>query len=317
MKNFLLSCICGLLLCVYSCKHDADSSWPNDEASLADGPGILSINELLFNPPADGMDFVELVNVSADNLQLSAFSLANRNSKGEVAAVKPLPSMLLPPAAYVLLCCDTSWMSAYYHLPDTARVLSMKSLPAYANASGSVVLLSSDGSIVDEFPYQDDFHHPLVSDKKALSLEKLHPLLPSANSFSWTTAALDVGGATPAARNSQYRARFAQLTQRKHDCFEVLQRGIQPNKLSSCSQWIFAYHFEETYIMTLLLYDVDGLPCATIADNLLLGSSGNLSWPGIDDEGRVLPPGDYILKADAYTISGKTWHKTFALRVEE
>ena len=309
----LLAAYCLLLLLMCACSpsfsEDAFAQCP----SVDDAPSLLSINELLFNPLGDGVDYVELVNVSSDTLEMSRFRIANRNSKAEVANVKTLSSKRLPPGAYVLLCSDTAWLTRHYYLPDSANVLLVKALPSYANASGCVVLLDAQSDIVDEFPYDEDYHHPLVSDAEALSLEKRHPCLSSVLPSSWTTAALDKGGGTPGYVNSQYRDGLMRPSEALG--FSLVSAAFCPQALSVASQCLLSYRLDDSYIASIVVYDLQASPCATIANNLLLGSVGCIAWSGCDDEGKVLFPGTYLLRVQAYALSGKNYSKTFVISI--
>lgn len=283
------------------------------ENPAAEAPAILSINELLFNPLGDGVDYVEVVNVSSDTLDMSRFRLANRNSKGEVANIKSLAYRLLPPNAYLLLCSDTAWVKAHYVLPDSANVLIVKTMPSFANAGGYVVLLDERSAIVDEFPYEESYHHPLVGDVEGLALEKLHPSLPSAAPDSWTTAALDVGGGTPAYVNSQYRP--SMLVSTHAQGFYLENAVFYPQALSSDAQCLLHYRFDETYVANVTVYDLYAFPCARLANNLLLGKSGCLVWTGCDDDGNALFPATYLIHVEAYSWSGNTYAETFVVRI--
>lgn len=325
MKNHLRSLKRPVLYALYlSLLFVAACAPPSSEEALAlssffdaqhppcdASPSILSINELLFDPLGDGVDFVEVVNVSSDSLQMSRFRLANRNSKGEVANVKALASKLLPPGAYLLLCSDTARLAQDYVLPDSANVLIVKTMPSYANAGGYVVLLDEHDAIVDEFPYDADYHHPLVSDAESLSLEKLHPSLSSFCAASWTTAALDAGGATPGYVNSQYRD-YLQESLSKEGCF-MQHDAFCPQALSAASQLVVTYAFDDVYVASLVVYDAAGLACAHPYNNVLLGSRGCLVWNGLDDEGNILFPGVYFLVIEAFTSKGNTYEATFVL----
>ncbi len=316
-----LACLLFFADCSQSPSIDAfANSDLVDSLSQMPLPKILSINELLFNPSGNGVDYVELVNVSSDTLDMAAFRLANRNSKAEIANVKALPSLFLPPGAMLLITSDTAWVAANYHLPDTSRAVLLKSMPSYANVGGCVVLLDVAGMLVDEFPYREDFHHPLVSDAESLSLEKLHPFLPSALPSSWTTASIDAGGGTPGFCNSQYRefSYFGGVSETEDsgkEGFRLLSKECCPRALSSSSQLFLSYRLEGSYVATVRIFDLEGFPCATLADNFLLGASGFFSWAGVDDEGNAVLPGTYIVKVQAFAMDGKIFSESFVVRI--
>lgn len=313
-QKSISTAICCFLVCCACSRQVSDEAFAQESISQ-DCPKILSINELLFDPLGDGVDYVELVNVSSDSLNLLHYCLGNRNSKAEIANVKSLPSVFVPPGGYVLICSDTVWVSANYHLPDTARVAIVKALPSYANAGGAVVLLNTNGDLVDEFAYHPDYHHPLVSDAESLSLEKLHPALSSYDAMSWTSAAVDAGGGTPGFRNSQFRPNAVASKPDGKEGFSLLHEQCRPAALSADAQVLMRYRFAEPRVADIRVYDLDGVLCKSLANNILLGSEGIFAWQGTDDAGEVVFPGMYVVSIQAFSLHGDVYSKSFAVGV--
>lgn len=266
---------------------------------------ILSINEILFDPIGDGVDFVEIVNTSDAVVDLKQYSIGNRNAKGEINTVKSLTSktVLLKPGGYCLLTADTARVREDYGFPADSLRLEIKSFPSYPNESGYVLLLDKDRAVVDEFDYSKSMHHTLVTAREGISLEKRHPRLPSSQTDSWTSASAGSGFGTPGRRNSQYwdiEADFRDFT----DGFYTEQTCIYPMSQSRGASLVLHYRFSETCLANIRVYDSRGLLWARIADNLLLGTEGCIGWDGTDGRGEMLPYGRYLVRAEYFSLSG-------------
>ena len=88
MKQKSISTAIGCFLICCACSRQVSDEAFAQESISQECPKILSINELLFDPLGDGVDYVELVNVSSDSLNLLHYCLGNRNSKAEIANVR-------------------------------------------------------------------------------------------------------------------------------------------------------------------------------------------------------------------------------------
>src|SRR5205085_1337477 len=143
--------------------------------------GDVVINEVLFNPKPDGEDYVEIYNRSTKVIDAVTLSIANRNSAGNIAAIKQMAtsSRYLFPGDYAVITTDAGALARQYFVKDPDAVLSLTSLPAYPNDKGTVVLLNRNGIVIDEFAYSEDFHFSLISDKEGVALERIDPTGPT------------------------------------------------------------------------------------------------------------------------------------------
>ena len=355
-------CLC-LCLCLemLSCASGTEVVSLGEQTAAYECP-VLSINELLSDPVGDGVDYLEVVNTSADTLDAACYKVAHRNTKGEVADAKALSSepFPLPPGAYLLLSADTARVALDYGFRSGELRLQIKSFPSMPNDAGFALLLDSDGQVVDELPYTKAFHHPLLSDREGYALEKLHPCLPSGLSDSWTSAADDAGRGTPGRPNSQFRPALSALlqsgtvnsdgmagnggTESGNGPFgtDVMAGNegtetsagaessgiaagtigfwldadtIRPQSRGPQSQLLVCYRLDETYVISIRVFDRSGRQRGAVCLNALGGTAGCFVWNGTASDGEALPCGRYLLRVEAFRAQGGRLRCSLPVRV--
>jgi hypothetical protein len=80
---------------------------------------------------------------------------------------------IVEPGNFVVIGEDPNFVIENYpnHDPETFII---NDLPSYANDSGTVVLLQGS-SIMDQVPYNDDWHLSVIDDLNGVSLERIDP----------------------------------------------------------------------------------------------------------------------------------------------
>ena len=136
-------------------------------ASMADSLDVV-INEILFNPRAGGVDYVELYNRSTKIIDLKKLSLANRNSTAQISNIFPLSSFgnLLLPGMYVVVTADASLVKRDYICLNPESFTEPSSMPSFNDDQGDVVLLNEQGKIVDELAYDATLHVAYCASKQ-------------------------------------------------------------------------------------------------------------------------------------------------------
>jgi len=263
-------------------------------------PGDVVINEVLYDPRGSGSDFVELYNRSSKVLSLAGWKLANV-SNGVVGAATTITgaSVLLLPGQYVLITEDQANIVAEYPQSQVDRFL-VADLPSYNNGAGSVVLQDPGGVQLDRFDYSDDLHFVLLNQTEGVSLERVDPDRPSGDNSNWHSAAADAGYATPGFQNSQYSPAEGDGGELTADpaIFSPDNDGFQ-DILN------LTYRFEEPgYVGTMVVFDIAGRESRHLMDNVLLGTSGTLSWDGILDTGDKARIGPYVVYFEVYDLAG-------------
>lgn len=271
--------------------------------ALPDNPlaGDLVINEVLFNPYAGGVDFVEIFNKSDKVFDINKIWIANRNrttgALNEFYVASDTARFLFP-YGYAVLTANPKQVEQFYFVENPSMLIWSSKMPAYPSDNGYVLVLDEFGEILDEFYYTDKMHFKLLTDVKGVSLERINPDLPSNDASSWQSAAQNAGFATPTAKNSQYRD-----PEKAEDFFEIAEKVFSPDGDGYNDVLLISYNMpDEGYTANIMVFDSKGRRVRRLASNLTLGTSGTIKWDGVTDENRKAPVGAYIVYIEVFTL---------------
>lgn len=262
------------------------------------------LNEILFDPRPNAYDYVECLNTSPRILDASRLFIGNRNSAGAVASIRPMsvkPRCIFP-GDFIVLTEDAASLALQYLVKNPDRVFEVTSLPSFPDDAGTVVLLNGRGEVTDELKYDRDWHFALVTDREGLSLERLNPRAPTQSASNWHSAGSTAGYGTPTYSNSQFRRPdpIAATVAISPPCFSPDNDGQD--------DWAsLQYKITESgWVANVQILDGRGRPVRSLVRNALLGLEGSWVWNGLDDQGRKLPLGVYIVYTDLFNLQGKT-----------
>lgn len=261
----------------------------------------LVINEILFNPFPDGVDFLELYNNSGHILDLDGLEILNSSRSEGAIYVDDGPDLF--PGNYLLICSDTAGLYPY-DLPVDLNYF-LLDLPPFNNDKGNITL-QYQGAMIDSFDYDEDMHFPLISDPEGVSLERISPSLESNDQNSWHSASGLVGGATPGKQNSQFRV----FNNSRKAEFSLLSSVFSPDNDGFEDQMMIHYQLDKAgYLATLMVYDISGQFVRTLVNNRLLGLSGFISWDGLSENASYLPLGPYLIHCQVFDLEGNRLHQ--------
>ena len=140
----------------------------------------LLINEILFDPLPDGVDFVELYNTSDKALDLSLLRLGNLDA-GSISHIEPITDQhyLFPPKSYRVFTTDIAAVKAQYPTKDAKAFFQVADLPSMGDTGGSIAVATASLEVLDAFSYTDDLHFALLNEKEGVSLERVHFDMPT------------------------------------------------------------------------------------------------------------------------------------------
>lgn len=262
----------------------------------------LVINEILFNPLPLGTEYVEIYNRSSKVIDLSKISIANRNSSNVISNIKLLTgeNVLLFPKEFMLLSTDPVAVKKQYITTNPDAFLKLVSMPSFPNDKGNVIILNSQGNIVDAVKYSEKWHFPLIHNPKGVSLERIDYEAPSVET-NFHSAATSVNYGTPGYKNSQYK-----LNEEMRGDITVTSEIFSPDNDGIDDFITINYSFPSAgYVANITIFDASGRPVRFLQKNSLCGIKGYYRWDGLDDKNRKLPQGIYIIHTDIFNKDGK------------
>jgi len=270
--------------------------------------GII-INEVLFNPLGDGVDFVELYNRSANAIDLQELFLASVKNlppnppDTQSVSISASCSALLP-SQYLVLTSDQQKVKDQYYCPDPYAFLEMESFPSFNNDQGYVVLMNSEKLVIDGMHYSEDMHFLMLNSTEGVSLERISPDRLGDYPENWHSASETAGFGTPGYRNSQH------LEITADDVVLSIQPEVfSPDGDGRDDQLGIVYSFDSPgKLMTVLIFNAEGRLARTLVNNEMPGTQGIYSWDGTLDDRTSAQNGIYIVYMEVLGMDGKTSH---------
>ncbi|GHS99662.1 hypothetical protein FACS189421_10530 [Bacteroidia bacterium] len=270
------------------------------------GPSDVIINEILFNPPTGGNEYVELYNRSDKVLDLRYLSITSRKpSDGSFNKAYPLTTLplFLYPQEYVVVTKDRNLVCGFFTCHEESFFTEPQAMPSLANTSGCAVILNNiTNEIVDQFYYNESMHSKGISTKKGVSLERIRFDVPADEPTNWASASGISGNGTPGYVNSQHSEGVGIENPSKNSI------TIEYPAWGDDSYGIRYQLDKPGYNCRLFIYDAIGRRMNTVANNELLGSQGVIYWNGQGNSGRKLTAGIYIVYLEVFDMSGNV-HK--------
>ncbi|OUJ75095.1 lamin tail domain-containing protein [Hymenobacter crusticola] len=261
-------------------------------------PGDIVINEVLFNPRTGGVDFVELLNRSAQYLDVHGWQLSSETVTGTDVLDITTEPYVLAPGQLVVLTTRPDVVQNHYPTHDAAAFLAMNSFPSLPDDAGTVVVLDATGQTLDRYTYDKSQHLALLDDLNGVSLERVRPEGPSLAS-NFHSAASAVGYATPGRPNSQY-----QPDPGGDKFFRIDPEIFTPDGDGQQDLTTVNYRLNQPgYVASVTVYDAQGALVRHLVRNETLAVSGFWPWDGLSNQGRKAPVGYYVFYIELFQPS--------------
>jgi len=270
-------------------------------ASLPDSFDIV-VNEILFNPKSDGVDYIELYNRSEKMIDLKSLHIANLNSLGVIDNIISLPDdgYLFFPKQMLVFTTSSSMVKRNYvsNYPD--NIITVNELPSFNDDEGNVILLNEQGNIIDKLSYKDDWHFKLLNDVEGIALERINYDSKTQDENNWHSASATVGFGTPADKNSQCMDNNI-----LSGSINVEPKIISPNNDGFDDVAAIYYSFPEPgYVANIIIFDISGNRVKHLKTNALCGSQGIYNWDGLNDKHQRISTGQYIVYTEVFNVKG-------------
>ena len=289
---------------VTDCSGNEIGGFNTAKTGLAIEPDTqdIVINEIMFNPPSYGYDYVEFYNRSQRVFDLNHLYLASRGLNGDPADPKMLNpyTLLFFPGEYYVVTENGAWVTQQYSVQTPAHLLTIPQLPSMPDDNGRIVLLNAAGTFIDALDYDHSWHFSLITNEEGVALERLSSSLPTQDQSNWSSAASTAKYGTPTARNSQSaesNTSAAELT--------VTPKIFSPDNDGNDDYCFIHYHLPEAgYVANVLIFDANGRTVRKLNQNSTLAQEGSFRWDGLDDAQRRLPVGNYIIYVELFNGGG-------------
>lgn len=235
--------------------------------------GQILISELLFDPPKDSFDYIEIqtsVPINLKNWKL-------RRIFGQRSEEISLATQYLVSQPYQVFTTDT--LSLKLQFPMATNMIQVPKLPTLPQDSATLLLLDPKGKVYDRIHYHTKMHAALLDSPKGKALERMNN--------TWKTASMDSGYGTPGYENSQ----------------NVTESGnsfrTEPEVFSDEVSLHYILQNSELYARIMII-DRDGQVIFKYPTPYYLGTNGKITWNGCDSRGQSLPNGLYIFRIQVY-----------------
>ncbi len=266
----------------------------------------LLISEVLFNPYPEGADFVEIFNNSGHPVDLSGLSLATRDGTDKLIQLSQISvvQQYLEAGEYLAVSKSLDGILRFYQVKCKECLLQMEKFPGLSDLIGCVVLLDSNGEIIDEMNYTDGMHDALITESEGVSLERISYSASSSLQKNWKSASRSAGFATPGYKNSV--CEVADSTGRIIFVDPVI---FSPNGDGLRDQLIISlFTGVPGCLLNITILNCAGSVIRKLANNFTSGSSDQIIWNGLDADFQKVQPGIYILDISIFYQTGK--HKS-------
>jgi hypothetical protein len=265
--------------------------------------GDVVINEILFNAPTGGRDFVELYNRSTKNISLKGWTIAD-NYGGFISTPDTIANrnFIMFPNDYLVLTREDGTLQELYPQTIQSRVWDVPGLADFGSTEDVVYLLMPNITVGDQLDYSADWHYPLLDITDGVSMERLSSERPTNDATNWHSASEFSGFATPGFKNSQ-----AKLEQQIEAELQVDPEIFSPDNDGYQDVVSFGYKFEKGgYTGNITIADSEGRIVKRLMQNQLLGAEGYISWDGTNEDKLKADIGIYVVMFEVFDTTGKT-----------
>lgn len=268
----------------------------------------LVINEILFNPLDNGVDFVEIYNRSAKIIDLAQVWLGDvrqspPNLPDTTLKIISSSSVLILPEQYLVLTTSPVKVKQQYITLNPVNFVTVPSFPSYPNTNATALLKSAAGELIDLMSYHEDMHYPLLNSFKGVSLERIDFDRKSDDLTNWHSASESVGFATPGYQNSM----FAKGADSFGGEISVNPEIFSPDGDGRDDNCTISYQLDKPgYTLNCYIFDASGQQIRHLIKSTLADQEGSFSWDGLNEQGSRVTVGIYIIHLEVFDLSGKT-----------
>ena len=282
-------------------------------------PGDVIVNEILYQPRTnqyDGLpnqtEYVEFFSRSHKLLSLrNAYWTGEPDEKGKALELSfGSGPVAVRPGGFVLFYADPhpsdglamfheAFPDIEFDRDDLILIPVARSSLNLRDTGDAVRLFRADGTLLDEVWYTPNLHNAALVDLAGVSLERIDPDAPSPDRTSWGSCPVPSGG-TPGAPNALFRSI---PDEQKESTVTVFPELFSPDHDGLDDFVTISYSLiENVSSVRLRIFDSSGRLVRNITPDYIGGHEGRLVWDGLDDDGRELRIGIYVVHFEAVNV---------------
>ncbi|NWF90915.1 MAG: lamin tail domain-containing protein [Ignavibacteriaceae bacterium] len=175
---------------------DSDEDTLNNYAEKTVEPGFseksIIINEIMYAPENGEPEWIELLNISNQQIDLKDWSLSDILTSPTKSFITN-SNLQIQPGEYFVITRDTSFYN--FHSPLNYKVF-IRNFGSLGNTEDGIILYDFRSGIIDSFSYNSSF-----GGTNGYSLERVSPDQSTNDSSNWITS-LSINRSTPGEQNS-------------------------------------------------------------------------------------------------------------------
>ena len=272
----------------------------------AAGEGDVKISEILFSPFSGESEYLEIVNTSQKIININSLWLHFKNTSQTIRQIQLNGDFQLFPDEYHVLTPNPISVLDNYSVPFPSQVHQVV-IPSLSNSGGFLNLFAfnsmGDSVFIDRGLYSDALHDPLLDMSNGVSLERLSLSIDGYEISNWYSASTFNGGGTPTGENSQRIVPGSPSNQN----FSLLSPTFSPDGDGFEDLMVMQYELDRPgFVAQATVYSYDGALIRKLINNASLGSSGQIIWNGLTEDGDRARIGIYYVLIEAFHSDGET-----------
>ncbi|HCY75900.1 MAG TPA: hypothetical protein DHV28_08250 [Ignavibacteriales bacterium] len=177
---------------IYLSDEDTLNNYYEEFIEPGFAQNTIKINEVMYNPADGEPEWVELVNVSEDSINIKNWIISDVLTNPTKNFITD-ENIFIRQNEFFIIAKDTSFKSAH---PNTYAKIFYSNFGNLGNTSDGVVIYDFRNGIIDSLFYRSNW-----GGRKGFSLERISLNYETNDSTNWLTS-LDKGGSTPGFNNS-------------------------------------------------------------------------------------------------------------------
>jgi len=274
---------------------DASGSTPGRQNSIFNVPiydrNSLVIDEIMYDPDSDNSEYVEFYNLTNDSVNVGGWKIKDEN--GNINRLIET-SFVIPPQEYFVLIADSNTVNKFnLSNYNYKNVLGVSSL-GFVNTGELILLRDVRGNVIDSVFYSDKWNNKNIASTQNKSLERINPKLNGNDPLNWSTSVNSLGG-TPGKQNSIFAENLNQTAN-----ISVSPNPFSPDNDGFEDFTIINYNLSQVIAQVRIkIFDNKGRLVRTLLNNQASGSNGSVVFDGLDEDGKTLRMGIYIVFLEA------------------